>query len=232
MPVESRSRLGEKLARGEFPVLVEIVPPKGCDPAQEIEGAQYLLEQGIEAVNIPDGAGATARMSALTLAALLQQRVGVEVLLHYSSRDRNVLTIQSDLLGAHALGVRNVLALTQRHHPVLANAEADVSEVDAIGLVNLLNNLNRGLDASGNPLGAQTSYLVGVGANPETQTVDKELRRFQYKVEAGADFALTLPVFEVAKLAGFVRRSSRSPVGTFRSSPASGRSPASATPSS
>lgn len=205
LPVDKRSRLGERLARGEFPVLVEIVPPKGCDPGREIEGAKYLLEQGAEAINIPDGSGATARMSALTLAAVIQQRVGVDVVLHFSARDRNVPGIQSDLLGAHALGVRNVLALTQDKTQFSPNAEAGVYDVDAIGLVNVLNNLNRGLDAGGNPLGAQTSFLIGVGANPETLTLDKALRRFQYKVEAGANFALTLPVFDVAKLAAFLR---------------------------
>ena len=105
----SRSRLAAKLAQQEFPVLVEVVPPKGCDAAKEAEGAHYLLEHGIDAGDLPDGSGATARMSALTLAALLRRRTGIKVLLRFSSRDRNVLTIQSDLLGAHALGVRNFL---------------------------------------------------------------------------------------------------------------------------
>jgi len=204
LPAEKRSKLGERLAQGEFPVLVEIVPPKGCDPAREIEGVRYVLERGVEAVNIPDGA--TARMSALTLAAILQLRVGVEVVLHFSARDRNLLGIQSDLLGAHALGVRNVLALTLDKTQFSPNTEGAVFDVDSIGLVNVLNNLNRGLDASGNPLGAQTNFLIGVGANPETLTMDKALRRFQYKVEAGANFALTLPVFDVAKLASFLRQ--------------------------
>jgi homocysteine S-methyltransferase len=206
VPVASRSRLAGKLARGEFPVLVEVVPPKGCDATKEVEGAQYLLEQGIDAVNIPDGSGATARMSALTLAALLQQRAGIEVLLHYSSRDRNVLTIQSDLLGAHALGVRNVLALTRDTPQYSSVLESDASEVDAIGLVNLLNNLNRGLDVGANPLGVQTAYLVAASINPYALNLEEELRRFQSKVEAGADFAVTQPVFQVEQLAKFLER--------------------------
>ncbi len=206
LPLEKRSRLGEKLAHGEFPVLVEIIPPKGCDPTREIEGARYVLGQGVDAVNIPDGAGATARMSALTLAAILEQRVGADVLLHYSSRDRNVLGIQSDLLGAHALGVRNVLALTRDTTQFSSSPEAPVSDVDSIGLVNVLNNLNRGLDAGGNPLGSQTSFLIGVGANPQSEDLDRELRRFEYKVEAGANFVLALPVFDGAKLEAFLRR--------------------------
>ena len=205
-PVAGRSRLAAKLAQKEFPVLVEVVPPKGCDATKEVEGAQYLLEQGIDAVNIPDGSGANARMSALTVAALLQQRAGMEVLLHYSSRDRNVLTIQSDLLGAHALGLRNILALTRDTAQYSTQMETAVSEVDAIGLVNILNNLNRGLDVGANPLGAQTAFLVGVSVDPYSLNLEEELRRFQYKVEAGADFAVTQPIFPAEPLVKFLER--------------------------
>ena len=206
VPVERRSRLAEKLARGEFPVLAEIVPPKGSDATKEIEGARYLLAEGLDAVNIPDGSGATARMSALTLAALLQQRVGIEVLLHYSSRDRNVLTLQSDLLGAYALGLKNILALTRDRAQFSTFLETSFFDVDSIGLVNILHHLNRGLDAGGNPLGTQTGFLVGVGLNPTAVNPDEEVRRFEYKVEAGADFAVTQPVFDAAQLRSFLKR--------------------------
>jgi methionine synthase I (cobalamin-dependent)/5,10-methylenetetrahydrofolate reductase len=206
LPVEKRSRLAGKLARGEFPVLVEIVPPKGSDPTKEVEGAQYVVAQGVDAVNIPDGTGSTARMSALTLAAILQQRVGVEVLLHYSSRDRNVLTIQSDFLGAYALGLKNILALTRDTAQFSTALEAGVFEVDAIGLVNILNNLNRGLDVGANPLGTQTGFLIGVGLNPHAVDPAEELRRFGYKVDAGANFAVTQPVFDANQLARFLER--------------------------
>ncbi len=205
-PIEKRSRLAEKLLHGEFPILAEIVPPKGCDPTKEIEGAQYLITHGVDAVNVPDGTGATARMSALTLAAVLERRVGVEVLLHYSSRDRNVLTIQSDLLGAHALGLRNILVLTRDTAQYSTILESAVFEVDAIGLVNIVNNLNRGLDVGGNPLGTQTAFLVAVGANPYALNLDEELRRFEYKVEAGANLAVTQPVFDVKSLERFLKR--------------------------
>lgn len=205
--MEKRSGLAEKLAGDSFPVLVEIVPPKGCDPNKEIEGAQYLLGKGVDAVNIPDGSGATARMSAQTLAVLIPQRVGIEVLLHYSCHDRNLLTIQSDLLGAHALGLRNILAVTADPRQFVAGpAATPVLEVDAIGLVNVLNNLNRGLDMGGNPLGTQTSFLIGVGVNLQAPNLDEELRRFEYKIEAGANFALTQPVFDVAHLERSLRR--------------------------
>ncbi len=206
VPVAERSRLAGKLARQEFPVLVEIVPPKGCDATKEVEGAQYLLEHGIDAVNIPDGSGATARMSALTLAALLHQRAGIEVLLHYSARDRSVLTIQSDLLGAHALGLRNLLALTRDTLQYSNAMESEALDVDAVGLVTLLNNLNRGMDVGANPLGAQTSYLVGVSMNPYALNFEEELQRFRAKVEAGANFAVTQPVFQVEHLATFLER--------------------------
>ena len=206
VPVAERSRLAGKLARQEFPVLVEVVPPKGCDATKEVEGAQYLLEHGIDAVNIPDGSGATARMSALTLAALLHQRAGIEVLLHYSARDRSVLTIQSDLLGAHALGLRNLLALTRDTLQYSNAMESEALDVDAVGLVTLLNNLNRGMDVGANPLGAQTSYLVGVSMNPYALNFEEELQRFRAKVEAGANFAVTQPVFQVEHLATFLER--------------------------
>jgi methionine synthase / methylenetetrahydrofolate reductase (NADH) len=205
-PAETRSRLAEKLVKGKFAVLAEIVPPKGSDATKEIEGARYLAAEGVDAVNIPDGLGASSRMSALTMAALLQQQVGIEVLLHYSSRDRNVLTIQSDLLGAQALGLRNILALTRDRAQYSTVAEQSFFDVDSIGLVNILHNLNRGLDAGGNPLGTQTSFLVGVGLNPTAVDPDEEILRFEYKVGAGADFAVTQPVFDVAQLRSFLQR--------------------------
>lgn len=204
VPMAGRSRLAAKLAQREFPVVVEVVPPKGCDATRELEGCQYLREGGVDAVDIPDGSGATARMSALTLAVLLQQGSGIDVLLHYSACERNVLTIQSDMLGAHALGIRNILALT-RDTPQFS-AEMEGYSVDAVGLVTLLNNLNRGLDVGGNPLGVQTSYLVGVSINPHALDQAKELERLRAKVEAGANFAVTQPIFQVHQLAEFMER--------------------------
>ena len=207
VPLERRSRLAGKLAAGEFPVLAEIVPPKGCDPTREVEGALYLRDQSVDAVNISDGAGSTARMSAQTLAAIIQQRVSIEVLLQYSCFHRNVLGIQSDLLGAYALGLRNILAVTGQP-PVLGTypAATAVLDVDSIGLVNVLNNLNRGLDVGGNPMGTQTGFLIGVEVNPYALDVEEESRRFQFKVEAGANFAVTQPVFDAEHLARFLKR--------------------------
>jgi homocysteine S-methyltransferase len=206
IPVEKRSRLSEKLARAEFPILAEVVPPKGCDATKEVEGAQYLLAKGVDAINIPDGTGVMGRMSPLTLAALLEQQVSIEVLLHYSARDRNVLSIQADALGAHALGLRNILALTRDTAQFSTLLETAVFEVDSIGLVNILNNLNHGLDVGGNPLSKQTGFLIGVGLNPYAVNPDEELHRFQLKLKAGANFAVTPPVFDVAQLKTFLKR--------------------------
>lgn len=207
VPIESRSHLAEKLVRGEFPVVVEIVPPKGCDPTREVEGAQYLKNHGIDAVNIPDGTGATARMSAQTLAVVIQQQAGIETLLHFSCRGRNVISLQSDVLGAHALGIRNIWAVTgdALQFAGLPAATA-VFDVDAIGLVNVLNNLNSGLDMGGNPLGTQTRFLIGVGLNPNALDPDEELRRFEFKIKAGANFGVIRPVFDLDRLSRFLRR--------------------------
>jgi methionine synthase / methylenetetrahydrofolate reductase (NADH) len=207
LPVEYRSRLADKLMHGKFPVVMEIVPPKGCDPTREVEGAQYLKSRGVDAVNIPDGSGATARMSAQTLAVVIQQQVGIDVLLHFSCRGSNVLSLQSDLLGAYALGLRNVWAVTgdPPQFAIFPSATA-VFDVDAIGLVNVLSNLNRGLDIGGNPLGTQTNFLIGVGLNPNAVDAEEELRRFEYKVKAGANFGVIRPVFDLARLTSFLGR--------------------------
>ena len=206
VPVEERSRLSRKLARGEFPILAEVVPPKGCDATKEVEGAQYLLSKGVDAINIPDATGVMGRMSPLTLAAFLQQQVGIEVLLHYSACDRNVLSIQADALGAHALGLRNILAITRDTAQFSTLLEPAVFEVDSIGLVTILHNLNQGLDVGGNPLSKQTGFLIGVGLNPHAVNPEEELHRFQLKLEAGANFAVTQPVFDVERLATFLKR--------------------------
>ncbi|MGH9356423.1 MAG: bifunctional homocysteine S-methyltransferase/methylenetetrahydrofolate reductase [Terriglobia bacterium] len=206
-PMGTRSRLAARLAGKEFAVLVEVMPPKGCDAAREMEAAEYLRSQGIDAASVPEGSGGTARMGAQALAALIQQRTGLETLLHYSCRGRNVVAIQSDLLGAHALGLANVLAVTGERAQLQAfPAATAVFDVDSIGLVNILNHLNRGLDASGNPMGAQTGFLIGVRVNPAALNLDEEIRRFEYKVEAGANFAVTQPVFEADQLARFIKR--------------------------
>lgn len=207
VPLEDRSRLGAKLKAGEFVTMVEIVPPKGTDIQKEVEGARFLKSVGVDAINIPDSPRASARMSNQALSLLVQQQVGIEAILHYTCRDRNVLGIQSDLLGAAATGIRNLICITG-DPPKMGNYPdaTAVFDVDAIGLVNIVHNLNRGLDLGGNPIGAGTGFVIGVGANPGVPNLDEEIRRFEYKVEAGAEYAVTQPVFDLSLLESFLRR--------------------------
>ena len=166
--------------------MVEIVPPKGIDIRKEIEGAKFVKSVGVDAVNIPDSPRASARMSNQALSLLMQQAVGIEAILHYTCRDRNVLGIQSDLLGAAATGIRNLICITG-DPPKMGNYPdaTAVFDVDSIGLVNIVHNLNRGLDLGGNPIGAGTSFVIGVGANPGLPNLDEEIKRFEYKVRSG-----------------------------------------------
>jgi methionine synthase / methylenetetrahydrofolate reductase(NADPH) len=207
MPLAKRSRLGAKIVAGEFVTMVEIVPPKGTEVRKEIEGARFLKSVGVDAINIPDSPRASARMSNQALSLLVQQEIGIEAILHYTCRDRNVLSMQSDLLGAAALGIHNLICITG-DPPKMGNYPdaTAVFDVDAIGLVNIVHNLNRGLDIGGNPLGAGTSFVIGVGANPGVPNIDEEIKRFEYKVEAGAECAVTQPVFDLSLLESFLRR--------------------------
>lgn len=206
-PLSERSRLGADLAAGKFIALVEIVPPRGIDCQREMDAAAMLAQNGVEAINVPDSPRASARMSALSLCLKIQQQVGSETILHYTCRDRNVLSIQSDLLGAASLGLKNILCLTG-DPPKLGNYPdaTAVFDVDAIGLVNIVRNLNHGLDIGGNAIGASTGFTVGVAANPGVPDMDNEIRRFAYKVEAGAEYAITQPVFDLRLLESFLKR--------------------------
>ncbi|HYG98090.1 MAG TPA: bifunctional homocysteine S-methyltransferase/methylenetetrahydrofolate reductase [Terriglobales bacterium] len=206
-PVAERSKMGAKLAAGEFITMIEIVPPRGTDPKKEIEGARFLKSVGVDAVNIPDSPRASARMGNQALALLIQQEVGIESVLHYTCRDRNVLGIQSDLLGADAIGIRNLICITG-DPPKLGNYPdaTAVFDVDSIGLVNIVRNLNCGLDIGGNPIGTGTRFVIAVGANPGSPNIDEELRRFAYKVEAGAELCVTQPVFDLDLLEQFIKR--------------------------
>ena len=207
LPLTERSQLGAKLSRNEFVTMVEIVPPKGTNIEKELGGAKFLKSVGVDGINIPDSPRASARMSNQALCTLLQQQAGIEAILHYTCRDRNVLCIQSDLLGAAAVGIRNLICITGDPPKMGGYPDATaVFDVDAIGLVNIVHNLNRGLDIGGNPIGTGTGFVIGVGANPGVSNLDEEIRRFEYKVEAGAEYAVTQPVFDLSLLENFLRR--------------------------
>lgn len=204
--VADKSQLGAKLAAGKFVSFVEILPPRGVDASKEIAGAALCKAHGIDCINVPDGPRASARMSSQVTCQLIQREAGIEAVNHFCCRDRNILGIQSELLGGHAAGIRNLICITgdpPRMGPNL-NATA-VFDVDAIGLVNIVNNLNHGLDISGNPMGSQTALLLGVGANPGALNIDEEIHRFELKVAAGAEYAVTQPVFDLDLLERFLK---------------------------
>jgi methionine synthase / methylenetetrahydrofolate reductase(NADPH) len=206
-PLGERSRIGSLIASGTFVTLVEIVPPKGIDCSSEIEGARLLAGLGVHGINVPDSPRASARMSAQSLSIQIQQHTGIETVLHYTCRDRNILSIQSDLLGASSIGLRNILCLTG-DPPKLGNYPdaTAVFDVDSIGLVNIVHRLNHGLDIGSNSIGASTNFTIAMAANPGAPDMENELRRFAYKVEAGAEYCITQPVFDLRLLENFLAR--------------------------
>ena len=207
VPLGERSRIGSLIAAGTFVTLVEIVPPKGIDCSSEIEGATLLARLGVHGINVPDSPRASARMSAQSLSIQIQQHTGIETVLHYTCRDRNILSIQSDLLGASSIGLRNILCLTG-DPPKLGNYPdaTAVFDVDSIGLVNIVHRLNHGLDIGSNSIGASTNFTIGMAANPGAPDMENELRRFAYKVDAGAEYCITQPVFDLRLLENFLDR--------------------------
>ncbi len=204
VPTAEKSPLARKL-REKFAVSVEIRPPRGTSIQKAIEGARFLKDEGVDAVNLPDGSLASARVSPLPLARIIEQEVGIDTIVHWCCRDRNLLGMQSDLLGAHLLGQRNILAITG-DPPKLGdypNATA-VFDVDSVGLVRMLTRLNHGQDLIGKPIGEPTAFHVGVGVDPAAHNLEEEIRRFRLKVEAGAEFVMTQPVFDVDQLRSFL----------------------------
>ncbi|MEZ4553047.1 MAG: bifunctional homocysteine S-methyltransferase/methylenetetrahydrofolate reductase [Dehalococcoidia bacterium] len=199
------STLRQKLQAGTYAISVEIDPPRGINPRKAIEGAALLYQAGADAINIGDSPMARVRMSALALAIQIQQQVGIETIIHQTSRDRNLMALQSDLLGAHALGIRNVIALTGDPPPEASQSSA-VWDVDSIGFIRVLKRLNEGVDFAGNSLGRPTEFFVAGAANPTADDLDLELRRVRDKVEAGADLLMTQPAYDVAVVRDFFER--------------------------
>ena len=207
IPLADRSHIGCKLAEKRFITTVEIVPPKGVDPAPMFDQARHLKAAGVDAVNVPDGPRAQSRMGALLSALMIQREVGLEAVVHYACRDRNLLGMLSDLLGAAGAGIRNLLIVTGDPPKMGPYPEATaVFDIDSIGLTNLVSRLNRGLDPGGNPIGQPTRFVIGVGVNPAAPDLEREIKRFAWKVEAGAEWAITQPVFDLAQLDRFLKR--------------------------
>lgn len=198
VPWEEKSRLAGRLAAGQFTTIVELLPPKGHESARVVEEARKLKIRGVDVISIPDGPKG-ARMSALSLAVLVQQHAAIETVLQYSCRDRQLLGMQSDLLGVHAMGLRNLLVVTGGARRVGDYPDSAAGyDVDSIGLANVVGRLNHGLDVGGQSIGSPTAFHVGVLVNPGAEDLEAEIRRLDYKAEAGAEFAVTTPVFDVA----------------------------------
>jgi homocysteine S-methyltransferase len=207
VPVGERSRLSKAVGEEKFVVSVEMLPPRGHDLAKTLAGAKLLHEAGVDAINIPDGPRASARMSPMAMAVRLEREIGIETIIHYCCRDRNLLGMQSDLLGAHTLGLRNVLIITGDPPKLGDYPDATaVFDVDSIGLTNMVTRLNHGLDVGGNAIGEPTAFYVGCGVNPGSPDLDREIARFEWKVDAGAQFCMTQPVFDVDALVRFLDR--------------------------
>lgn len=207
VPLAERSRWGAKIASGVFVTSVEIVPPRGVDATRMLADVGLLKIAGVDAVNVPDGPRAQSRMGALLTSLLIEQKVGIEAVTHYACRDRNLLGMLSDLLGASAVGLRNLLLITGDPPKMGPYPSATaVFDIDAIGLTNLVRNLNHGRDPGNNSIGQGTRFVIGVGVNPAPIDLEHELKRFAWKVEAGAEFAVTQPVFDALQLENFLRR--------------------------
>jgi methionine synthase / methylenetetrahydrofolate reductase (NADH) len=205
VPRAEKSELARAFAERKPVVMVEIEPPRGHDPGAALDDARCLASQGVTAVTIADGLKGGARMSAVSLAALVRQETGLEPVLQYACRDRYLLGMQTDLLGAHAVGIRNLVLFTgdPRKRGDYSDATL-VFDVDSIGLTNAVARLNHGRDVGGQSIGAPTAFHVGVVANPTAPRIEEEVRRFEYKVAAGAEFAVTQPIYDVDALARFL----------------------------
>lgn len=207
VPAAEKSGWSARIANNDFVTSVEVLPAKGCDAQATLDSILLLKDAGVNAVNIPDGPRAQTRMSAQATALLVEREIGIETVLHYCCRDRNLLGMMSDLLGAAALGLRNLLLITGDPPKMGPYPDATaVFDIDAIGLTNMVNKLNHGLDLGNNPIGCPTSFCIGVGVNPGALNLNHEISRFEYKVEAGAEYAITQPVFDNTQLHDFLKR--------------------------
>jgi len=206
-PLAEKSSLGLKLAAGMKVSSIEISPPRGTDLRATIEKAKFCSSLGVDCINIPDGPRATSRLSALITAIRIQQEACVEPILHFCCRDRNLISMQSDMLGASSIGLANVLIITGDPPKLGENPDATgVFDIDAIGMTRITADLNRGLDISGNTFSPPTAITIGVGANPVAADIKRELARFEQKVAAGAEYAITQPVFDPEMLLDFLRQ--------------------------
>ncbi|MBE3557770.1 MAG: bifunctional homocysteine S-methyltransferase/methylenetetrahydrofolate reductase [Ktedonobacteraceae bacterium] len=211
----TKTRLQEKLESGEFVISAELDPPKGLNPKKLLEGAAFLQQAGVDCINIADSPMARVRMSCIALARLIQDHLGMETIIHFTTRDRNLMALQSELLGAHALGIRNILALTG--DPVRAGDYPNMTgvwDVDSIGLIQIIRSMNEGRDAAGSSIGAQAAFHIGcaLNLNMTDEETEREIEKYQRKLAAGAHFIMTQPIYEITPLARFLQRVGKPPV--------------------
>jgi homocysteine S-methyltransferase len=210
VPLRDRSALGAKLVDGRPMVIVEIRPPHGWDPREVVEPARALAAAGVDAVSLVDTARSRIRMGALAAAAVIEREVGIESAVHYTCRGKNMLSMLADLLGAAALGLRNIVVVSGEPPALGPYPDAnEILDIDSIGLTHVVHGLNRGVDPGGTPIGAPTRFVQGVVVSEGAQDQARELERFEYKLEAGADFAVTQPVFDIAELEPFLEMAAR-----------------------
>lgn len=206
IPVEGRSPFGRSLKK-DFVVSVELDPPKGIDTTKAVQGAKFLYEHGIDAINIADGPRASGRMSPIALSILVRRVVPIETIVHVCCRDRNLLALQMDLISANALGLRNLMIITGDPPKMGIYPDATaVFDLDSIGLVKNVSLLNRGLDFAKRPLKGQTAFVTGVGCNPGATDIDLEARRYEQKVNAGAEFVFSQPIYDPEILERFLKK--------------------------
>ncbi len=204
-PLAQKSKLGAKLSAGQIVTTIEITPPKGLDTSAILEKARLCADLGIDAINIPDGPRASSRLSPMVTAVKIQEAANIEAILHFCCRDRNLIGMQSDILGAHAIGLRNMLVITGDPPKMGEYPQATgVFDMDSITLAGVIRNLNRGIDLGGNHFSPPTSLVIGVGANPVATDIKREIEKFRQKVAAGAEFAITQPVFDAQTLFRFL----------------------------
>jgi len=211
----SKTYLQEKLAAGEFVVSVELDPPKGLNPAKILEGAALLQEAGVHCINIADSPMARVRMSCIALARLIQDHLGIETIIHFTTRDRNLMALQSELLGAHALGIRNILALTG--DPLRLGDYPNTTgvwDLDSVGLMQVIRGMNEGHDAAGSSIGAKSSFHIGaaLNLNMTDEQTDQEIEKYWRKIDAGAQFIMTQPIYEMAPILRFLDRVGKPPI--------------------
>jgi homocysteine S-methyltransferase len=214
-PPTEQSPLAHKIGTGEFVISVEVDPPRGINPNKMLQGAALLKEAGADCVDIGDSPMARVRMSCIAFAALCEQKVGIETLIHFTTRDRNLMALQSELLGAHALGIRNVIALTGDPPQTGSYPSATgVWDVKSPGFIRIIKQLNQGVDWAGNSIGRPTNFLVACAVNPMADDLEFELDWYHQKVEAGADFAITQPLYDLEQLDRFFSRVPKPPIPT------------------